>query len=91
MILSRLFNPIKPKWQSANPAVRKQAVQELTAADPILQQLAQEDQDPEVRRSALAKINDLTLLTLRASIDPAAEVRDYVHNRLAQRAGSRRP
>ena len=83
MILSRLFNPIKPKWQSANPAVRKQAVQELTAADPILQQLAQEDQDPEVRRSALAKINDLTLLTLRASIDPAAEVRDYVHNRLA--------
>ena len=80
----RFFKPqlFKPKWQNLNPAIRQQAIQDLDAADPVLRQLAQEDQDPDVRRRALEKINDLTLLRLRANIDPANTVRDYANARL---------
>jgi len=82
MILSRFFSPLKPKWQNPNPAARKQAIKELSSDDPLLQQLAQDDQDPEVRRSALEKISDLALLQRQAEKDPAEVVRAYAHSRL---------
>jgi hypothetical protein len=82
MILSRFLSPRKPKWQNSNPAVRSQAVEELTREDPVLLQLAQDDQEPEVRRSALGKINDLALLHKQAENDPAETVRAYAGERL---------
>lgn len=81
MILNRLLK-IKPKWQHSNPAVRQQAIQELDSSDPILRQLAQDDQEPQVRQSALAKINDFGFLQSRASADSAASVKEYANNRL---------
>ena len=76
------FFKLKPKWQNTSPAVRQQAIQDLDAEDQVLRQLAQEDQDPDVRQRALEKINDLSLLRLRASIDPADTVRAYANTRL---------
>ena len=76
------FFKLKPKWQNTSPAVRQQAIQDLDAQDPVLHQLAQEDQDADVRRRALEKINDLALLRQRASNDPADAVRAYANTRL---------
>ncbi len=78
MILSRFF---KPKWQHPDPQVRTQAVQELAATDPALTQMALEDDHPGVRRTALHRLTDLTLLQRIAAEDPESGVRDTAEAR----------
>jgi hypothetical protein len=51
-LLDRFF---KPKWQHPNPQVRKLALQALDPRDPVLLQLAREDEDPGLRREALGR------------------------------------
>ena len=77
MILNRFF---KPKWQHVDPQVRKQALLELGAADPILVQMARQDHNPEVRRAALERITELPLLLQIARQDVDAEVRQTAQN-----------
>jgi len=76
-MLARFF---KPKWQHHKAEVRLRAIDKLSADDPstgeILAQLALQDQDAEVRRAALNRTEDSTLL-LRASEEDSVE-----HNRL---------
>ncbi|MBY4677963.1 DUF349 domain-containing protein [Marinobacterium arenosum] len=66
-MLARFF---KPKWQHRNAEIRLRAVSKLSAQDPssseILNRLALEDQDAEVRRAALERLEQTNLL-LRAS------------------------
>lgn len=56
-LLEKFLNPslFKPKWQHKDPAVRKQAVSNLTD-EKILIQVATEDRDKSVRLFALSKI-----------------------------------
>ena len=73
MILNRFF---KPKWQHADPQVRKLALQALSASDPALAKAAREDQNPGVRRAVLYRLTDLDLLRQIAREDPEAGVRE---------------
>jgi hypothetical protein len=77
-LLDRFF---KPKWQHPNPQVRKQALQTLDAKDPVLLQLAREDEDPGLRRAALGRLNDLQLMQQIAREDNEAGVREYAQAR----------
>lgn len=79
MILSRFF---KPKWQHADPDARRQALQSLSADDPVRRRLAVEDNDPATRRAALAQLADLDLLRRIGDEDADAGVRDYAQARL---------
>lgn len=74
MILSRFF---KPKWQRTDPETRKQGLlRGLEKSDPTtLRTLARQDPDPEIRRAALEKLDDLVLLPVVAIEDADATVR----------------
>ncbi|MDX1604804.1 MAG: hypothetical protein R3202_01355, partial [Candidatus Competibacterales bacterium] len=80
-MLSRLF---RPKWQHANVEIRRQALQALAADDPVRHQLARQDQDPGVRRAALARVEDLELLRVATLDDGDAGVREYARARLSR-------
>jgi len=76
-MLARFF---KPKWQHRKAEVRLRAVSKLSANDPsaseILNQIALQDHDAEVRRAALTRVLDASLL-IRASEEDSNE-----HNRI---------
>lgn len=80
---------IQPKYKSADPDVRAQAVAELGAgplADEdraILVALASEDPDPRVRRAAAARIEDVGVLASIAGRDADEGLRGELVDRLA--------
>jgi exonuclease SbcC len=78
MILSRF---LKPKWQQADPETRKQALQGLENTDPVLVEMARQDPDPAVRRTALERLDDLDLLGAIAGTDADASVRAAAQDR----------
>jgi hypothetical protein len=88
MILNRLF---KPKWQHPDPQIRKQCIQVLDSADPALAELAQQDQEPEVRCAAIAKLAELNLLRQIAEQDRDDTVRKFADNRLRELLSGRAP
>ncbi len=59
-MFARLFG--KPKWQHRDASKRCQAVEELALNDPALPLLAREDEAPEVRAAAVARLMDLEVL-----------------------------
>ncbi len=83
LIFSNLF---RPKWQHQKVAVRLQAIQQLNPAreedQAILQQLARDDDSPDVRCQALAFIDHLPLLKDLCHQDPNDTVRQDALNRL---------
>ncbi len=87
-LLRRLF---APRWQHPNPDVRRQAVARLDPLQP--QQLARleglaADDDPGVRREALALLEDpQRLLTLRHERGDSPELRERLVALLCGRAG----
>lgn len=76
----------KPAWEHSDPARRAEAV--ASAQDPALTQklpdLARHDADASVRRAALARLDDLSLLADRARLDTDAQVRQFAEKRLRQ-------
>ena len=66
----------QPRWKHADPAVRAAAVYDLgpDEAD-ALRALAREDADPRVRRAAVNRLDDLTVLAEVARTDPDEDVR----------------
>src|SRR4051812_40042262 len=77
---------IQPKYKSADPDVRAAAVQELGTGDEdaaLLAAIAREDADARVRRVALARVQDMGVLTSAAASDPDPEVRLELLLRLA--------
>ena len=73
----------KPEWQSADPAVRAEAVLRLSASErDLLVSLAREDPEPRVRRAAVKKLHDVALLAERARDDADEGVREEAGSRL---------
>jgi hypothetical protein len=66
----------QPRWKHADPAVRAAAVYDLgpDEAD-ALRALAREDADARVRRTAVNRVDDLSVLADVARTDPDEEVR----------------
>lgn len=48
-----------PRWQHSNPQVRQKAVARLSD-EKLLKQIAEQDEDPMVRETALAGLNERT-------------------------------
>ena len=90
MILNRFFKS-KPKWQHANPQIRKQALETLDASDPVVIQLAREDRDSSVRQAALERITDLELLQQIACEDPGQEIRGLADERFRRLMAGKEP
>ncbi len=74
----------KPAWQSRNAAKRAEAVAHSRepALLPELPQILRNDPDAPVRRAALERIDDLTLVADRMSNDADAGVRERARARL---------
>ncbi len=82
MALLHLF---KPKWQHPDPTIRRQAVQGLTSDDAVtLARIAREDETPAIRRLALGRITDLTLMHAAAAEDSDKDVRGFARTRLSE-------
>ncbi|HSS66638.1 MAG TPA: DUF349 domain-containing protein, partial [Gammaproteobacteria bacterium] len=88
MILNRFF---KPKWQHPDPQIRAQAVQNLDSSDPVLTELAREDEHATVRRAALYRIADLALLWHIALEDREAGVREAAEARFRKLMTGKEP
>ena len=58
-----LLDVFKPKWQSSDPVMRKQAVQSLSSADlDALLDIAKNDEEASIRKLAIQKISSTTHL-----------------------------
>lgn len=82
MILNRF---LKPKWQHADPLVRKQAISNLNNQDPdqqkILQQLVN-DHDPGVAQTAISKISDLVFLNQLLNDNDKKNIHPFVTQKI---------
>jgi len=66
----------QPRWKHADPAVRAAAVYELGPDDrDALRALAREDAEARVRRAAVTRLNEVTILGDIARTDPDEDVR----------------
>jgi hypothetical protein len=66
----------QPRWKHADPAVRAAAVYELGPDEgDALRALAREDADARVRRAAVNRVDDLSVLADIARTDPDEDVR----------------
>lgn len=84
-MLKKLF---KPKWQHRNPSVRKVAVERLDNSNAedyvVLEQLAEFDDDLEVRKAAASKILNLALLVKLLAEPRNASIADALKQRIAE-------
>src|SRR5439155_6299697 len=65
-----------PRWKHADPSVRAAAVYEMGPEEgDALRALAREDADSRVRRAAVTRLDDASVLADIASTDPDEEVR----------------
>ncbi len=75
-MIRNLFK-IKPKWQHKDPAVRRPAIQALTAGNlEELRQILREEAHPDLRRLAVQTLCDLPTLAHALAEDSHAGVRD---------------
>jgi HEAT repeat protein len=66
----------QPRWKHADPAVRAAAVYELGPDDhEALRALAREDAEARVRRAAVTRLNEVSVLGDIAHTDPDEDVR----------------
>ena len=73
-----------PRWKHADPSVRAAAVYEMGPEETdALRGLAREDADARVRRAAVTRLDDATVLADIASTDPDEEVRSEAVRGLA--------
>jgi hypothetical protein len=84
-LIDRLLN--KPEWQHPDPAVRAEAVLRLPSAEvETLAAIAQEDDEPRVRRAAAKKLSDTETLIELARGDADEGVREEARGRLVHLA-----
>lgn len=85
LILTHLF---RPKWQHPRPEVRKKAIGNLNPDQDndqsILQQVACQDSDIEIRCQALQKLLNVELLTDIATNDTSSQARQAAGQRLCE-------
>ncbi|AVP98365.1 hypothetical protein C7S18_14740 [Ahniella affigens] len=84
MKLFSLFR--KPAWEHSDSSRRAEAVS--SSQDPVLigklVDFARHDADASVRRAALARLDDLSLLADRSRLDTDTQVRSFAEKRLRQ-------
>jgi len=84
-MFTRLFTP---KWEHADPRIRRQALESGAAPADAVAKAAQEDEDPEVRRCAVERLDDLALLAVLLATEPVPDVRAVaIHRQRALLAG----
>lgn len=80
-------NLFKPKWRHSSPDVRARAVNRLHSDRPahsdILRRLLLDDRSCEVRRAAIERVTDTSLLIQVLSTEQDAEVRQLAANAIA--------
>ncbi len=81
MIFSRFR---RPRWEHPDPSVRREAVGAGTVPDEQLARVVREDQDPQVRRLAVARLGQPGLLHELAVGDRDEAVRSRAQARLVQ-------
>lgn len=74
----------KPAWESADAGKRAAAVANEVHPDLLgkIADFARHDADAEVRKAAVRRLEDLSLLADRARLDTSADVRDVARQRL---------
>ena len=78
-MFNRLFTP---KWEHADPRVRRKALASGVAPAAAVAKAAREDEDPEVRRCAVEYLDDLELLAALAATEPLPSIREVAGQRL---------
>ena len=71
-MFNRLFTP---KWEHTNPGIRRNALESGVAPAEAVAKAAREDEDPEVRRCAVERLDDLELLADLVATEPAPDIR----------------
>jgi exonuclease SbcC len=77
-MFNRLFTP---KWEHADPRVRRKALESGVAPAEAVAKAAREDEDPAVRRCAVAYLDDLELLAALAATEPVPSIREVAGQR----------
>ena len=67
---------LRPKWQHADPRVRRLALESGDAPPEVLARAAREDEDPEVRRCAVQRLGDLSLLAELIGAESTTAIRE---------------
>ena len=87
-----LLHFFKPKWQHPDPSIRRQAVEALAPEDnDTLIKIAREDEKPAIRRLALRRINDLTVIHAISLEDSDKGMREFALSWLSQLLAGTRP
>ncbi len=85
-------NLFKPKWRHSSPDVRARAVNRLNSDRPahsdILRRLLLDDRSCEVRRAAIERVTDTSLLIQALSAEQDPEVRQFAANAIATQLAS---
>ena len=77
-----MFNRIfTPKWEHADPRIRRQALESGTAPAEAMAKAAREDEDPHVRRCAVERLDDLELLATLATTESLHAIREVAGHR----------
>jgi len=77
-----MFNRLlTPRWEHADPRVRRKALESGTAPAEAVVKAAREDEDPEVRRCAVELLDDLALLAALAATEPLPAIRELAGHR----------
>ncbi|MCL2259950.1 MAG: DUF349 domain-containing protein [Fibromonadales bacterium] len=78
-----LLDVFKPKWQSSELAMRKQAVQSLSSTDlDALLEVAKNDEDAEIRKIAVQKISSTNHLSNLLKTEQDASVQNVIKETL---------
>jgi len=78
-----LLDVFKPKWQNSEPAMRKQAVQNLGSTDlDALLEVAKNDEDAEIRKIAVQKISSIVHLSNLLKTERDASVQSAIKENL---------
>jgi hypothetical protein len=69
------FNPLSPRWQHDDPAVRLESIESGKLSEEVLKELASKDTDANVQRAAIMCITDLDFLRSAGANQAAASQR----------------
>ena len=78
-MFNRLFTP---KWEHADPRVRRKALESGVVPAEVMAKAAREDEDPDVRRCAVEYLDNFELLAALAATEPVPSIREVAGQRL---------
>jgi len=76
-----VWDVFKPKWQSSDPAVRRQTVQNLSDLDALLD-VAKNDEEADIRKIAVQKISSTAHLSNLLKTEQDASVQNAIRDTL---------